>query len=259
MPSVNAGSDDTICAGSVYQLAGMISDADSMLWVTHGDGVFDTATIANPVYTPGPQDILDGTVRLSFYGYGMYGLNYNSMILTIGPIPDVEATIEPSDTLCHGQTAILAVDTIASGSYLWMPGGFTTPEISVDTAVTGGLGSTQFTVSATNMWGCTGTDTLTITFKDCTAIGESGDGFRYTLSPNPCDGRFTLNIRTLLKETLNLRLTSGTGVIVWSEAGISLNRELNRSFDFSSLPAGWYLLEMERASGTLTEKVLITR
>jgi gliding motility-associated-like protein len=65
LPIVNAGLDNVICSGSSYTLSGLIGgSATSATWTTLGDGSFNTATLLNAVYTPGANDITNGTVNL---------------------------------------------------------------------------------------------------------------------------------------------------------------------------------------------------
>jgi hypothetical protein len=260
LPVMNAGPDDTICAGSVYHLENTDgAQYDSLLWTTHGDGTFDTVTVLHPVYTPGPNDVLSGTVKLTLKGYAPYGLSYNSMYLTIGEIPQVAITFDPKDTLCQGQSTILKIDTLESGNYLWSPGGFTTPEITVDTSVTGGLGTTWFKVIAANKFGCANTDSIAITFKDCTAIDELGNNFRFSATPNPSNGFFLLRIHTPARETLKFRLYSENRTLLWSEEGVTVGSDLTRPMDFTNLAAGLYIFEVERPSGVITEKIIIRK
>ena len=63
--AVNAGLDMEICEGSDAQLDGFVSNQTSMEWSTSGDGIFSDITIANPVYTPGTQDIANGGATLT--------------------------------------------------------------------------------------------------------------------------------------------------------------------------------------------------
>ena len=60
-----AGLDLSICQGETAHLLGYASNYDNLLWTTSGDGTFDDATIADASYTPGPQDIANGSVTLT--------------------------------------------------------------------------------------------------------------------------------------------------------------------------------------------------
>ena len=67
-----AGNDVTICEGNDAQIIGYAIHYDNLLWTTSGDGTFDDATIAMPMYTPGPQDIANrqATLTLTITGNG---------------------------------------------------------------------------------------------------------------------------------------------------------------------------------------------
>ncbi len=64
--TVNAGPDQTICAGSTVTLAGSIGGAaTSATWTTSGTGTFNSTTALNAVYTPSSADISAGTIILT--------------------------------------------------------------------------------------------------------------------------------------------------------------------------------------------------
>ncbi|MFH1159510.1 MAG: hypothetical protein V1733_00995 [bacterium] len=270
LPEVNAGQDDTICAGMLYQLSGEVSGADSIQWITKGDGTFSNDTILNPVYSPGINDIISGEVKLMLRGFVRYGSAVNSMILTIGGIPPVSISVDPKDTLCSWQSGVLSTEPVLGASYLWSPGGFTTPSIGIDTAVAGGTGTTQFTVTVTGAEGCSNADTVYITFKDCTAMEDLQNRFRLTVAPNPSSGSFELRIHTPMPETVSLRIRTSMNVLLYEETGIYVNTDLIRHLDLRSrvpgisaslrhLASGIYFLEIEREGGIVTEKVVVRK
>ncbi len=185
LPSVFAGANDTICANETYQLTGTAADYDSIRWTTAGDGLFSDNTILSPVYSPGTNDITNESAILKLTAYGTYGNSSKSLKLSIGSIPVVSISVSPHDTMCAGQSAVLHIDPVPNATILWSPGGFTTPEISVDTAVTGGIHSTLFKVFVTTNFNCISSDSALITFKDCTGIEETGQSFTAEAFPNP--------------------------------------------------------------------------
>ncbi len=67
-----AGNDVTVCEGNDAQIIGYAIHHDNLQWTTSGDGTFDDATIAMPIYTPGTQDIENGqaTLTLTINGGG---------------------------------------------------------------------------------------------------------------------------------------------------------------------------------------------
>ena len=59
----------TICENQSYTFAaGTVSttNTSSINWTRNGDGNFDFTDIENPTYTPGPGDIINGTVNVIF-------------------------------------------------------------------------------------------------------------------------------------------------------------------------------------------------
>lgn len=65
LPEAIAGIDTLICQDEVIELYGEAVYADSTIWITNGDGDFSDANLLNAVYTPGENDILNGTVELT--------------------------------------------------------------------------------------------------------------------------------------------------------------------------------------------------
>ena len=66
-----AGNDVTVCEGNDAQIVGYAIHYDNLQWTTSGDGTFDNASIATPMYTPGPQDIANhqATLTLTINGH----------------------------------------------------------------------------------------------------------------------------------------------------------------------------------------------
>ena len=60
-----AGYDVTVCEGSEAQIVGYAIHYDNLQWTTSGDGTFNDATIYMPIYTPGAQDIDNGSATLT--------------------------------------------------------------------------------------------------------------------------------------------------------------------------------------------------
>ena len=101
--AVNAGLDQAICAGEPAQLAGLAQNQTSMAWTTSGDGTFSDATIMNPIYTPGTQDIANGSVTLTLTAHKNAETLSDDMTLTFRGVPTVE--LNPSmiaPTACMG-------------------------------------------------------------------------------------------------------------------------------------------------------------
>lgn len=86
-PVAFAGNDNAVATGSSYTLSDAVAENyTDILWTSNGDGTFDDATIMNPTYTPGSDDIINGEVTLSMMviGEAPCGNMTDDMLLTVG-------------------------------------------------------------------------------------------------------------------------------------------------------------------------------
>ena len=93
----------SICEGQDYSLQAIVSEADSYIWETDGDGSFDRPDYLSAVYTPGTQDIANGQVTLTLTAFSPFGCGdaSHSLLLTIHPLENTE------------------FEAISCGSYIW--------------------------------------------------------------------------------------------------------------------------------------------
>ncbi len=259
LPIVDPGQDDTICKGEQYHLQAEVTNYDSLAWLTKGDGYFSNINIVDPIYTPGPADVLNGKVTLSITAFGKHGSTEKNLQLSIGEYPDVHINIFPNDTICTGQTVYLSVDTAGNSGYYWTPGGFITPEISVDTAVTHGSGEFLFTVLVRNFWNCSQNDSVRIIFKDCTGFEESHERFLSEIYPNPSDGIFKLRIYSLTPEAVSIKIMDDKNIVLYEITGTPVNRNWEKTLDLTSLSAGLYIISIVRDTGVIIKKLIILK
>ena len=66
---VDAGKDTTICFNYQFQCQGIAGNFTSLQWSSSGDGTFSDPNSLDPLYTPGNQDTLNGSVELYLMGY----------------------------------------------------------------------------------------------------------------------------------------------------------------------------------------------
>src|SRR5574343_574753 len=150
LPTVNAGVDQTVCAGTTVTLSG--SGAATYTWnngVTNGVAFTPAATTT---YT------VTGTSAAGC-------INTDQVVVTVNPIPVVNAG--PDVSFWPGGFTNLT----ASGAttYSWAPGGQTTATITVTPAAT-----TTYTVTGTSL-GCTATDAVTVTILANAPINAGPD------------------------------------------------------------------------------------
>ena len=88
-----AGYDITVCEGNDAQIVGYAIHYDNLLWTTSGDGTFNDATIAMPLYTPGPQDLINRQVTLNISINGQGEIINDDMTLFIVDNIDIQNTL----------------------------------------------------------------------------------------------------------------------------------------------------------------------
>jgi hypothetical protein len=257
-PTVNAGPDESFCAGSTIEITGAAASGyTSLQWTTGGDGTFSDPTLLSPVYTPGIQDIQSGNVVLvlsALSGQACPPVT-DSISLTIHALPVVDLGTDTA--ICANLTYTLDATTAGATGYLWYPTGETTPVIEADSTGVG-YGTQLYIVLVTDINGCTGTDSVSITYKNCTGIEELKDiGIR--IYPNPNTGVFTLEMTSPAKEVLKLRILNASGQPVYSVKNIEVKGTLSLPVDLNQLSQGSYLLELSNGKGILVRKLVIQR
>gem|GEM_PF-1165410 len=124
LPTANAGSDVTICQNDSYQLTATTNSAQSILWSTTGDGIFDSLSILNAVYSPGTNDITNGFVHLILTAEAINPCQESvsdTMDILIAKLPAVDAG---SDSLvCEGFQTLLSGTALYNSSVLWSTSG----------------------------------------------------------------------------------------------------------------------------------------
>ena len=86
-----AGPDNNICEDENFTFSSAFATNSSLVtWSTSGDGQFDNINLVNPIYTPGPNDILNGNVMLtiSANGNGNCTGDTDNMTLSIISLPN---------------------------------------------------------------------------------------------------------------------------------------------------------------------------
>jgi hypothetical protein len=105
-------------------LAGASTYSSSISWSTLGDGNFSSEVILNPVYTPGPGDLVNGNVDLILTAVSISPCTSSiadTMLLSFDPLPISEAG--PNDTICENGLSTMAGVRTNSNSSAWATSG----------------------------------------------------------------------------------------------------------------------------------------
>ena len=159
VPTVDAGSPQTICSDGDVNLSGSIGgSASSATWSGYAGTISDPNDL-NAVYTPSASEIAAGSVTLTLTTddpTGPCGPGSSTTTITISPTPTVDAGT--NQTICEGSSATLSGTVGGSASSGTWTGGTGTfsPNNTTLTAT--------YTPSATEI--TAGTVTLTLTTDD---------------------------------------------------------------------------------------------
>lgn len=207
--AVSAGLDIQICEGETAALDGYASNQTSMEWTTSGDGTFSDATIANPVYTPGTQDIANGGATLTLTAFNDNDSQSDDIELTFKSAPTIELVGGNDALACMGTISLRGMYTATNAE-----------TIEFSTYGDGAFEGTVYTFGTQDI--ANGNVTLTITAIGCGETSESilvgyqgvptaiGPTELSTCTTEPIDVEMTLdsNWGALVGWT-----TSGTGTI----------------------------------------------
>ena len=143
--------NDTLCAGESTTLTA--AGAETYLWST-------AATIASITVTPA------ATTTYTVTGTNLYGCSAtDSITVTVHTLPVV--SISGDTAVCAGESTTLTA--AGAESYLWSTAD-TIASITVTPAAT-----TTYTVTGTNQYGCSATDSITVTVHVLPVVTLSGD------------------------------------------------------------------------------------
>lgn len=146
LPTINAGIDQSICAGAQVTLSG--SGGTSYTW--------DNGISNNVAFTP-----TVGTTTYSVTGTGANGCeNTDQVEVTVNSLPTINAGID--QTICDGDQIALAGS--GGATYVWDNG------ISDNVAFTPTLGTTTYEVTGTDANGCENTDQVEVTVNELPTI-----------------------------------------------------------------------------------------
>jgi hypothetical protein len=197
--SVNSGS---ICAGDSFTI---IPSGANTYTFQGGNAVVSPTSNASFTVT--------GTSTA-----GCVSSSFATSNVTVNPSPTITANTN-NTLICFGQVAVLS----ASGAvnYTWNPGAATGSSISVSPSVT-----TVYTITGTNVNGCSSSATITQSAVDCTGLTAiSSNDMSVAVYPNPFNSVITImsNTKTEIEvfNVLGSKVYSTTIEIGKSEVDLS--------------------------------------
>lgn len=123
--SASAGLDITTCGNEAAHILGYAANYQTLEWTTSGDGSFDDATIAEPIYTPGNQDIANGSVTLTLTATGFQDNTItDEMTVTFSQPVSIENALHDISYCALNEPQSVAVNIIGDYStFTWSTSG----------------------------------------------------------------------------------------------------------------------------------------
>jgi hypothetical protein len=166
---------------------------------------------------------------------------------------------EPAELIVTATTVDASCSTCADGSasssvtggtglysYLWSPGGATTPSIS-------NLTPGSYTVCVNDANSCSDCDTVTV--NSPTGIVSANGKYSLHLYPNPVRDKVNIEITSPEIANMKVRILDITGKTIYSEDFYSM-KGVVKEYNFAGYPAGFYFLEVKIGDSAITEKIV---
>lgn len=145
--------------------------------------------------------------------------------------------------ICNNNSLTLNAGIQDGATYVWSPTGTTTPLITLDTA-TIGTGTHSIYVTATNTAGCTVTDSIQVTFVECTAIPEYENNLDIKVYPNPFEQTIHITLGKLSDNEISVALFNATGAAVFPAKTYGLKGIKEIMMEIPELTKGIYFLRI---------------
>jgi len=177
-----------------------------------------------------------------------------ALVVSMNELPTVDLGEDIS--VCANEVLMLDAGN-PGASYLWSTGE-TTQTIEVDS--TGiGIGTGMFWVDVTDVETCSSSDTISVSFDDCTGITEINEAWSVNVSPNPSDGRFTVEIQTKTEKPVELIIFNTVGSVVYREESVNIFQNMSKSINLQAYPEGLYFLNVKGNGINIIKKIVVQK
>ncbi len=210
-------------------------------------GSLSDPTIMNPIATP------DVTTTYTLTIDDGETVITDTYTLVVIPAPEVD--LGEDLTICANHTLVLDATTPGAVSYLWTPGGYTTPSIEIDSTGTG-IGYVTYSVVVTNASNCEGESDIEIYFDPCVSIGDIDQEIKLSVYPNPASTILNINLSGM-SESVEFTLLNYQGSEVYRERVGQLNGYSTRQLEIGEYARGIYYLRLKTNDDVMIKKVVI--
>lgn len=262
--NAQAGPNAEMCADETYQCEGEAAYYDAVEWATSGDGNFSDATILDPVYTPGDQDIQNGTATLTLTAYdGNGNENSDDMVLTLDPMPGDGTEISGFTEVCAGNAETYTCQEIADAlecEWVLTPENAGTVEMISQNEILVNWTEGYFDEAALKVRGLNDcgygafSQELIVSVEDCTGFGEFAES-GFEIYPNPAHDFITLRFTDAGQSHVVIQVFNNIGKLVLSKP-VNLISD-SYTLGLQTFNEGLYFVKVTDGERTMLRKIIV--
>jgi hypothetical protein len=232
-----SASSNEVCSGTQVHLNALGQNIVAYSW-HHGANT--PASIVNPTVT----------TTYSVVGVNNYGCNtMATRQVIVNPLPNVQVSSTAGSGACEGESVTLTGSLgTGVGTYSWVSN--TAIVYMGNPLVINPSASAVFTVTGTDVKGCTGRVTHLLTVNECTGLDKYSSATGFHVYPNPSNGIFTVETNTASEK--QLEITDVTGRVILS----SVTNDEKLNINIESYAAGVYYVKIVAGDNSQVIKVL---
>ena len=256
--NVSAGLDINLCSDEVAQINGFASNQTSLQWASSGDGMFNDITILDPLYTPGMQDIANGSVTLTLTAYKDTEMLSDDMVISfveepviIGNDEILAFTTEPIDLVYEIENLgnFNGWTTTGTGSFANpydLQTVYTPSEEDFDAAdivLTASYDGCGYKTYQTDVY---------VHFSHEDVV--TPEAHKLSIHPNPTSNIINVSIEDISSD-VNVVIYNNIGQVVYTTKS-AVENGFNTTINLNDLSTGTYILQIRSDENVWTKKII---
>jgi hypothetical protein len=235
----------------------------SVEWSTSGDGTFNDYILLNPVYTPGINDAINGTVTLTLTAFGMGTCPSVSSAMEV-VINAVATAYAGADNQINSNVTYTLSDAVAENytSVTWTTSGDGTFDNATIIHPTYTPGTNDInaeevilTLTAGNEACGEISDDMVLAVNSL-SINENLAGWDVSFYPNPSNGSFTFDISSENSDLITIRIYNSLSKLVYEAENIEVDKTFTQTIQLN-VEQGVYLIRIEGKTLLVNRKMII--
>ena len=185
-PTAYAGENQVLCENNaVAQLNGSVTGAGGGIWSGGSGSFLPSNQSLTPTYTPGPSDLINGSVTITFTTTDNAGCNpvSDQLVITYTDAPEVDAGSDVvvcrnnADVSLNGSVTNATGGVWSGGNGTYSPNANTLNAVYTPSLAESLAGSVTLTLTSTGNGDCVSeSDAMTISFTDAPTVNAGADG-----------------------------------------------------------------------------------